>query len=61
MNENLFGFEDAFVFGSGWPLVLMEPFAEKSMELPWRKEVAAEILNVLRVPDLGKCTDLQLR
>lgn len=54
VNENLFGFEDKFVFGSAYPVVLIKPFVERFLSLPWRKDVLPKILyrNALKALEL---------
>jgi predicted TIM-barrel fold metal-dependent hydrolase len=50
VNSNFFGFQDQFLFGTGFPAVPILPYMEEFWKLPWKEEVLPKILykNALR-------------
>ena len=50
VNNNLFGFQDQFLFGSSFPTIPIKPFMDEFRKLPWKKEVLPKIFykNALR-------------
>lgn len=54
VNQNSFGFEDKYLFGSAYPLYPIKPFVEAFFKLPWKQEVLPKILykNALRAFNL---------
>ncbi|MBI1983188.1 MAG: amidohydrolase family protein [Acidobacteria bacterium] len=50
VNNNFFGFQDQFLFGSCFPSVPIKPFMDEFWKLPWKEEVLPKILyrNALR-------------
>ena len=50
VNSNFFGFQDQFLFGSGFPAVPIKWFMNEFWKIPWKEEVLPKILyrNALR-------------
>lgn len=51
VNSNFFGFQDQFLFGSGYPISMsIKQYVEEFFKLPWKEEVLPKILykNALR-------------
>jgi uncharacterized protein len=50
VNGNYFGFQDQFLFGTGFPAIPLKPYIEEFWKLPWKPEVLPKILykNALR-------------
>lgn len=50
VNGNYFGFQDQFLFGTGFPAIPLKPYMEEFWKLPWKPEVLPKILykNALR-------------
>ena len=50
VNGNYFGFQDQFLFGTGFPAIPLKPYIDEFWKLPWKPEVLPKILykNALR-------------
>ncbi len=50
VNSKFFGFQDQFLFGSGFPAVPIKPFMNEFWKIPWNEEILPKILykNALR-------------
>jgi hypothetical protein len=50
VNSNFFGFQDQFLFGTGFPAVPIPMYMKEFWKLPWKEEVLPKILykNALR-------------